>query len=94
MNITTSRIFIIALTLVALCVLFPPRRLVTGVAIGRGFLFSSELDRHNVKILNKYEKSFEIASIDAPRSASECILILSIAGVVALASNRKGKDRV
>jgi len=85
----TLKIFIVALGLVALCALFPPRTYDSpsfGPA-SREFLFSSNIGQ--ILIPNSYPGACHPVSISGSRLAAECILILSIAGIVALAVNLK-----
>jgi hypothetical protein len=83
----TLNILVVALGLVALCALFPPRKLDSpffGLA-SREFLFSP----------NIYSKGSNAqtggvpVSIAGSQLAAECILILSVAGIVILVINNK-----
>ena len=85
----TLKIFIVALGLVALCALFPPRTYDSpgfGPA-SREFLFSPNIGQ--ILIPNSYSGACHPVSISGSRLAAECILILSVAGIVALAVNLK-----
>jgi hypothetical protein len=82
----TLKILIVALGLVALCALFPPRRYdppYFGLA-SRGFLFSP-----NIGSEASGRGSSLPADINGSQLMAECILILSVAGVIALAINLK-----
>lgn len=94
MNTRTSKVFIVALGLIVLCALFPPRRkLQGGDSAGRGFLFSPNLTRSNLKHNPDGGTSWIPVVVDGSRFAVECVFILSLSGLVALALNSKQSEQ-
>ena len=77
-------IWMIALALILLCVLFPERRQTfTGGALPRKFLFSSEL------YARPNPTAGLLVEIDFSRTILKCILIGTIAGLATLGSSIK-----
>jgi hypothetical protein len=82
MNAITSKLLALALGLILLCSMFPPRRhATTGESAGRGFIFSpASLTR---SIIHRDQNGFTFITVvvDGSRFAVECMFILSLSGI-------------
>ena len=80
-----STVVLLGLIACFFCALFPPRRITNGgvTSISRVLLFIKDID------MNKYKDwdgrvGSNLAEVDAGRLFAECVLIVSVCGIVLL----------
>ncbi len=89
MNPKNTTIAAIALGMVLVCALFPPRRRSSGDSGGRGFLLSPNLTRANVQSTGGGGKMWTPVQVDGERFLCECVFILSAAGLAGVIANAR-----